>query len=215
MYTKSGTVLVVDDEPSVADLLYEDLTELGYECFKATTGEDALERLLKDDYDLMLLDLKLPGISGIDILKEVKSNHPGTKVIVVTALKDVQTAVEAMKAGAIDYITKPFDLEEINTSIEENFKTNNVNDTRLNLEEETPMIDEETGWTRFLNDISEGVCTWLDSLTGYIISLTVIEETVNIARDLKIPGNRIDEWADSRRKDIKRTKILERLMEKG
>ena len=84
----------------------------------------------------MLLDLRLPGISGMDVLREAMRNYPETEVIIVTGVEDVQTAVEAMKIAAVDYITKPFELEKVNNSLEAALKEKN-DETR----------DREADWT--------------------------------------------------------------------
>ena len=216
MYSKLGTVLVVDDEPSVADVLHEDLIEAGYDCIRAATGEDALERLSRGSCDVMLLDLRLPGISGMDVLRKMQTDYPETAVIVVTALGDVKTIVEAMKIGAVDYITKPFELEKVNNSIELALKAKVIwSRESASGEECVEFHDEDADWTYCLDNIAEGVQTRLDSLTGYVMSFAVVEKTVSIARSLDIPEDRIDKWADRKRKDIERVKILDRFVEKG
>jgi len=215
MSSKQATILVVDDERSVVDLLSEDLAEEGYNCATAPTGEKALERLSMGNIDAVLLDLNLPGISGMDVLKEAKSVCPETIVIVVTAAGDAQTAVAAMKIGAIDYITKPFELERVNSSVKEALKTKTVWGDKSALQEGSAGVrDEEVDWTRYLDDIAEGVETRLDSLTGHVMSIAVVEQTVDAARCLKIPEEHIEKWADARRKHIERIKILDFLLER-
>ena len=215
MTTKQSAVLVVEDEPSVADLLSEDLVEEGYNCVIAATGEDALRRLSKSNFDTILLDLKLPGISGMEVLRKTKSVYPETAVIVVTAAGDAQTAVEAMKNGAVDYITKPFELERVNSSIEAALKTKTVCSNRLTPEvERSKMSNEDEGWMSCLDDIAEGVATRLDSLTGHVMSMAISEQTIDAARCLEIPEEHIEKWADGRRKDIERVKTLDSLVEK-
>lgn len=215
MRSEQATILVVDDEPSITDLLSEDLAEEGYNCVTVPTGEDALERLSKSNFDAILLDLKLPGISGMDVLREVRSNCPETAVIVVTASGDAQTAVEAMKIGAVDYITKPFELERVNSSVEAALKAKTVWTSRPTAKEEgAEARDKEVGWTRYLDDIAKGVETRLDSLTCHVMTITVTERAIAIARSLDIPEEQIDEWADARRKHIERIKSLDSLLEK-
>ncbi len=215
MSLKQATILVVDDERSVTNLLSEDLGEEGYSCVTADTGEDALKRLSEDNFDVVLLDLKLPGMSGMDVLKEAKSIYPGVAVIVVTAAGDAQTAVEAMKIGAVDYITKPFDLERVNGSVEIALKAKTVWGDKSALQEEgTTASAERTGWTRYLDAIAEGVETRLDFLTGHVMTITVIERTIAVARSLGIPEDQIEKWADARRKHIERVNILDSLLDK-
>ena len=215
MSSKQDTILVVDDERSVTDLLSEDLADEGYNCVTAFTGEDALKRLSMDSFEMVLLDLKLPGISGMDVLKEIKSTHPGSAVIVVSASRDVKTAVEAMKIGAADYITKPFELERVNSCIEAVLKARAVWSSRTTPKEVgVEEGGEEVEWTRYLDDIAEGVETRLDWLTGHIMTTTIIETTTVIARRLSIPEEQIEKWVDTKRKHIQRINILDSLVEK-
>ena len=215
MSPKQATILVVDDEQSVTDLLHEDLGEEGYSCVTAGTGEDALKRLSEGNFDVVLLDLKLPGISGMDVLREAKSIHPEVAVIVVTAAGDAQTAVEAMKIGAVDYITKPFELERVNGSVEVALKAKTLWGDKSALQEEGSTTSAEgTGWTRYLDAVAEGVETRLDFLTGYVMTITVIERAIAVAQSLGIPENQIEKWADARRKNIERVNILDSLLDK-
>jgi len=215
MSLKQATILVVDDERSVTDLLHEDLREEGYSCVTAGTGEDALKRLSEGNFDVVLLDLKLPGISGMDVLREAKSIHPEVAVIVVTAAGDAQTSVEAMKIGAVDYITKPFELERVNGSVEVALKAKTVWGDKSALQEEGSTTSaEETGWTRYLDAVAEGVETRLDFLTGHVMTITVIERAIAVAQSLGIPEDRIEKWADARRKNIERVNILDSLLDK-
>ena|SRR3989304_4749837 len=110
-------VLVVEDEDAVGKLLTEQLKELGYEAFRTSNAVSALAKLGEGGFKLVLTDLRLPGMSGLDLLRQVRPRYPGIPVIVLTAVDDVPTAVEVMKAGAFDYIVKPFSLANVNRSI--------------------------------------------------------------------------------------------------
>jgi DNA-binding NtrC family response regulator len=110
-------ILVIDDEESIRELLKDFLESKGNEVVTASGGESGLTLLKEDKFDLFLLDLMMPGLSGIDVLREVASEKINVTSIVITAFASVQTAVEAMKLGAFDYITKPFDLEDIHIAI--------------------------------------------------------------------------------------------------
>ena len=106
-------ILVVDDEHLIRWSLEQNLKKQGYEVVTAATGEDAL-KLLKDDVpDLMLLDIQLPGIDGLEVLERVKEMEEEIIVIMVTAMGVLETAVKAMRMGAYDYINKPFNLDEL------------------------------------------------------------------------------------------------------
>jgi DNA-binding response OmpR family regulator len=209
--SKRATVLVVDDEQSITDLLSEYLMEAGLNCITVATGEDALKRLSMNNINAMLLDLRLPGISGMDVLKEAVSTHPEVAVIVVTSVRDAQTAVEAMKIGAFDYITKPFELQRVNSSIVAALKENALSLHRSRTGDEGRHA--QPVWARYLNDIAEGVETRLDSLTGHVMTTAVIENTIEIARSLGIPESRIDNWANARRTRIAQFRTIDDIKE--
>jgi len=213
MSSNRPAVLIVDDERSVTDLLSEDLTEEGYNCLTAFTGEDALERLSRDNVDIALVDLKLPGISGMDVLREAKSMQPGIVVIVVTASGDAQTAVEAMKIGAVDYITKPFELKRVNESVETALQARGESGIKTAMKTgvaKTTSVGVD--WMHCLDSIAEGVETRLDSLTGHVMSIAVIEQTIDVARKMEIPQGQVDKWADTRRSRFERIRVLDSLL---
>ncbi len=106
-------ILVVDDEPSLRDVLNIMLKKAGYATSTAADGEEALAQVNKEIYDLVITDLKMPGMGGMEVLKAVKSASPETVVLVVTAFGSAESAVEAMKLGAYDYLTKPFQIDEV------------------------------------------------------------------------------------------------------
>jgi two-component system response regulator HydG len=106
-------LLVVDDERAVREACREVATGLGYRTAAAESGEQALRMIDGQNVDVVLLDLKLHGFGGVEVLRELKARRPDTEIIVVTANGSVETAVQAMKAGAFDYVTKPFTLEQL------------------------------------------------------------------------------------------------------
>jgi DNA-binding NtrC family response regulator len=106
-------ILVADDDESLRWVTQVQLQRAGYEVLAAENGQAALELLRDTAVDLVITDLKMPGMSGLDLLRQVRLEFPETNVIVVTAYGTVETAVEAMKAGAFDYITKPVNPEEL------------------------------------------------------------------------------------------------------
>ena len=108
-----GEVLIVDDEEIVRKSLSEWLKEAVYQVFSVEDGYEALETLTTRDVDVLLVDLKMPGIDGIEVLKKVKERDISKGVIIITAYGSIENAVEAMKIGASDYITKPFEPEEL------------------------------------------------------------------------------------------------------
>lgn len=216
MSSQRAGVLIVDDEQSVTDLLSTVLEEEGYGCVTAATGEEALEKLSAGNVGVTLLDLGLPGIPGMDVLRLIKTTYHGTAVIVVTAAGDAETAVQAMKSGAVDYITKPFETERVSQSIETALQAfaNRGNEAVPQAAEDTEISDEEINWTRCLDAIAEGVETRWDSLTGHVITMTILERTIAVAQSLSIPEDQIEKWADARRKHIARVNILDSLLNK-
>ena len=110
---KTSRILVVDDEESLRRVLQVQLEQDGYSVVTAASAQQALSLLQLRGYDLVITDLRMPDISGIEVLKHVKPQYPETVVIVLTAFGTVETAVEAMKAGAYDFLTKPVHPEEL------------------------------------------------------------------------------------------------------
>jgi len=113
-----GRILVADDHDSLRRGLVRALTDAGHEVDEAPNGNIAIERLHAGSYDVVVSDLKMGGSDGLDVLRTAKSLHPTTTVILMTAFGTVQTAVEAMKIGAFDYVQKPFEIEEMEVKIE-------------------------------------------------------------------------------------------------
>jgi len=106
-------ILVIDDEPKMTMLISSSLTEAGHTVDNATSGREALEKLQKQSFDLVVSDIRLPAPDGMEILDWVKKNKPDIIVIMMTAFGEVKTAVAAMKKGAADYLIKPFPLDEL------------------------------------------------------------------------------------------------------
>ena len=112
MAERRKTVLVVDDDEGMRDRLAAILRR-EYRVLRAASGEAALQMMEKEDVALMLLDVRLPGISGFEVLKIARENYPYVEVVVISATKDLDTAIEAMRLGAYHYISKDFELEGV------------------------------------------------------------------------------------------------------
>src|SRR4030067_408874 len=106
-------VLVVDDERPTRFLMERELPQAGCSITSVENGEGALEHLLVQDFDVVLLDLKMPGIGGMETLRRIRDSGASAEVVVLTGHPDVDSAIEAMKLGAYDYLTKPFKLAEV------------------------------------------------------------------------------------------------------
>src|SRR5512138_3378224 len=113
-----GRILIADDHDALRRGLVRGLAEAGHDVEEAPNGNVAIERLHASSYDVVVSDLKMGGSDGLDVLRTAKSLHPTTTVILMTAFGTVQTAVEAMKIGAFDYVQKPFEIEEMEVKIE-------------------------------------------------------------------------------------------------
>jgi DNA-binding response OmpR family regulator len=108
-----GLILVIEDEPGIVDFLERGLRAQGFDVISATDGVSGAAAALGEDVDLMVLDLMLPGRSGMDLLSAVREAKPGLPVIVLTALGELEHRVAGLDAGAVDYLTKPFSLTEL------------------------------------------------------------------------------------------------------
>lgn len=106
-------VLYVDDETTLRTLVQQQLTAEGFSIETADDGDTAIEILDKKSYDLVLLDIRMPRLNGMEVLKHVKSKGLTARVIMLTAVDDLTVALEAVKMGAIDYLTKPYDYNEL------------------------------------------------------------------------------------------------------
>jgi putative two-component system response regulator len=115
---KKGLILLVDDEEMIRRLLNQKLSAEGYRCVPAANAQQALAKLKKAPIELVILDIKMPGRSGAELLPEIKAKYPDTAVIMATAVSDASTAINCMKSGAYDYVTKPFNLDEVALSVE-------------------------------------------------------------------------------------------------
>ncbi len=110
-------VLIVDDEPVARELLSEFLTVKGYKVLTASDGKEALRRVKQDRPHLILLDVRMPEMNGLDVLRQVREIDHEVGVIMVTAVNEEETGRQALKLGAFDYITKPLDFEYLERSL--------------------------------------------------------------------------------------------------
>ncbi len=110
-------VLVVDDEPDFVELLQEFLTAKGYEVISAENGEEALRKVKEERPHLILLDVRMPNMNGLEVLRRVREIDHEVGVIMVTAVSEEDTGRQALKLGAFDYITKPLDLKYLERSL--------------------------------------------------------------------------------------------------
>ncbi len=140
-------ILVVDDEQSMRDFLAIMLKKEGHDVVTAENGSDALKAVQAEIFDLVISDVKMPGLDGIDVLKATKEISPETVVIMVTAFATAETAVEAMKHGAYDYIIKPFKIDEIKFIINNSLEKRHLRKENILLKRE---IESRAGFENFI-----------------------------------------------------------------
>lgn len=107
------SILIVDDDVNLCSALKDELIEVGYDVDYVSNGEDAFHYLSSNAVDLLLLDLKMPGKDGFDVLKQFTGQRLKAKIIVLTAYADVKSAIDSAKMGASDFISKPYDFDEL------------------------------------------------------------------------------------------------------
>jgi diguanylate cyclase (GGDEF)-like protein len=110
-------ILVVDDDAMVRDIVVESIKAAGYHAEVSEDGADALQKNAKNKYDLIITDMRLPGMDGLSLIKKLKSNNSSTDVIVMTGYGTIENAVECMKAGALEYLIKPFTVDQIQVAV--------------------------------------------------------------------------------------------------
>ena len=126
-------VLAVDDQRYFLELIEGLLTDEGYEVVTASSGEEALHVLEREDFDVVITDLVMPGIDGTELVQRIKQSLPDQEIVMVTGVVDVKAAVAAMKEGATDYILKPFDRKALSTSLEKILKRRRLHDEHARL----------------------------------------------------------------------------------
>lgn len=138
-------ILIVDDEPSIRELLNDKLSSEGYACRMSSCGEEALQLLAMDPADLVICDLRMPGMSGIELLKQIRDKYPRAATLVASGMDDLRTSVEVMKKGAADYLLKPIRLDSLLASVHRSLEMKQmeleIENYRRNLE---LMVDQRT-----------------------------------------------------------------------
>ena len=181
-------ILIVDDEASVRHLLPELLVKKSYRREEAANSEEAIEKIKCKPISLVILDINMPGKSGIELLAEIKANHPDTAVIMATATTNLSTAISCMKQGAYDYITKPFNLDEVTLSVARALEKRKLELENRNFQKYLKQkIEQQADKIResFLNAIT-ALAYALEAKDEYTSghSQRVAEISVSIAREL-------------------------------
>jgi two-component system response regulator PilR (NtrC family) len=131
-----GIIHIIDDEPVIHDVLAQLLTSEGYEVEISSSGEEALEKFPSQSFDVILLDLLMPGLDGIETLRRIKRIDPAAAVIIITAYGSVESAISAMKIGALDYVQKPFKHDDLLVVLEKALERKRLQDENVRLKDE-------------------------------------------------------------------------------
>jgi DNA-binding NtrC family response regulator len=138
-------VLLVDDEKDFIEMLSLRLKEVGEKITVAYSGQEALDTLEKDDIDVVILDIKMPGMDGIETLREIKKQFPLVEVIMLTGHGSTETAVEGMKLGAFDYLMKPADFDDLTLKLEGARKRKDEQEERIRKAEAKLLVRKSGG----------------------------------------------------------------------
>jgi putative nucleotidyltransferase with HDIG domain len=199
----SSRILIVDDEAPIRTLLGEHLRLVGYEVDLAANGTSALETLSKAEFELVLTDVRMPGMSGLELLDEIVRTRSGVGVLMLTACEDLTLAVNAMRLGALDYILKPFRLSEITVSVQEALerRRNRIEQTqRMQLLEQT-VTERTVELRRLLDRLHDASEITLEALVAALDarehetqahSKRVSEYTLYLAREMSVDFSQLD-----------------------
>ncbi len=192
----SWTILVVDDEAVIRRLLCQKMISLGYNCLEANGSQQAMDKMNERPADLVILDIMMPGGSGMELLPEIKKAYPDTIVIMATAAGDAETAIKCVRMGAYDYFTKPYNLDEVALSIARALNTRRLElevlDYQNNLEEKVKVQAHKIR-NSFMNAVT-ALALALDAKDGYTSghSGRVSEISVVIAKELGMQDGSIE-----------------------
>jgi len=190
MKNQGRRILIVDDEAMIRRLLHVKLSRQGYQCEEAGNAIEALDKMRTYAADLIMLDMKMPGKSGMELLAELKANYPDTAVIMATAVAEANLAIQCMRLGADDYITKPFNLDEVVLNVEKTLEKRMLELKIKEYQEKLQQkVEEQTIEIRrlFLGSI-ESLVFALEAKDRYTAghSRRVTEIALAIGRELKL-----------------------------
>jgi putative two-component system response regulator len=192
-----STVLIVDDEAVIRKLLKQKLSTIGYRCDEAYSAEQALTKLKDGPSDIIILDIRMPGKTGLELLPEIKSILPETGIIMATAVTDMSIAIDCIRRGADDYICKPFNMDEVALSVERTLEKRKlqlkIKEYQIHLED---TVCQQTGEIRrlFLGAI-ESLVFALEAKDKYTggHSRRVTEIALDISKKLGLSANDMED----------------------
>ena len=196
MAANQENILIVDDEDVVRKVLYTELSRHGYECQEADNADHALEKLRSSPAALVILDIKMPGKTGVELLPEIRGAYSDTAVIMATAVNDTNTAIQCMKQGAYDYMTKPFKMDELILNVERALEKRRLELELRDYKQHLEQKGEEQAKrirSSFLNAITALVHA-LEAKDKYTSghSQRVAKISVKIANVLGMPQDRVE-----------------------
>jgi len=196
MMAEQESILIVDDEASIRKLLHHKLSSEGYQCQQAGNAEQALDKLKNNLISLVVLDINVPGESGIELLPEIKAVYPDTAVVMATAASDIDVAIQCMRQDAYDYITKPFNLDDVVLSLGRALEKRRLElENREYQQHLEDKIAEQTGRIRasFLNAI-RALAYALEAKDKYTSghSQRVADISTAIAKEVGLSGESVD-----------------------
>lgn len=199
----SAHVLIVDDEPDVRQILFQSLRKHGYTCVMAGDATEAITHLASTTFGLMLTDIRMPRISGLQLLELVRVDYPDLAVIIATASDDRETAVQAMRLGAYDYLVKPFNLEEVHFSVQRALEKRRLmlqvrayqEDLERKVEERTKEVrNKHEELERMVLNVIESIATTLEVRDEYTAqhSYRVARISVWLAKHLGLTAEEVE-----------------------
>ena len=196
MTEKQESILIVDDEAPIGKLLHSKLSSESYQCQEASNAEQALDKLRNNAIGLVILDIRMPGKSGTELLSNIKVSFPNTAVVMATATADIHVAIKCMRQGAYDYITKPFNLDDVvlsvNRALEKRKLELQIKEYQQRLEEK---VAEQAKKIRasFLSAVT-ALAYALEAKDKYTSghSLRVADISVAIAREMGLPQDNVE-----------------------
>ncbi len=188
MSREQETILIVDDEQSIRRLLSRKLSSDGFSCQEASDADQAIELINKGSVELVLLDINMPGKSGVELLSEIEAHHPDIAVIMVTGVTDISTAVNCIRAGAYSYLTKPFSLDEVSLNVERALEQRKLAAERNRLEHEAREINRLATIGEMAAGIAHEVNNPLAAIMNYadlVLESSIPEDVVELVDIIK------------------------------
>ncbi len=184
--SRTPRLLIVDDEPGIVSVLYSLLSDQ-YDCQTARNAGEALDLLKRESFELVMSDIMMPGMSGLELLEEITTSHQDSVVIMISGNLNIQSAIEAMRRGAFDYVTKPFNLSDVETSVERALRHQGL--VRANRLYEQHLQELVSLRTQELSHANSSLNATLEKLyVNYRATLRALAATLE-ARDIETGGH--------------------------